>query len=95
MILEEPSLKNSCREFLQSVLSETAPEIQRTEMTNAFYAGVYTAFGFYKSVFAVGVSEERGVEILVSLGKEIDRWKDEMVARAKDGRPHPKLDEIP
>jgi len=33
--------------------------------------------------------------ILNKTGDELARWKEEMVARAKDGRGHPKLDDIP
>lgn len=88
-------LKAACREFLKLVLPANCMEIQKTEMTHAFYAGAYTAFGLYHSVGYDSISEEQGVETLTSLSDELDRWRFEMETRAKDNRPHPKLDDIP
>lgn len=95
MAVKNPTLKESCREFLAAIIPEDAPEIQTTEMTAAFYAGALTAFDLYRSCGDDSVSEDEGVEIISSIAVELDLWKEEMVARAKDGRGHPKLDDIP
>ena len=71
---EKMNIENSWNQFAFMVISRKAPEIQREEMKNAFYAGFTECFAYLKHVIGSSDNEDDSIRNLQDIEKQIHKF---------------------
>lgn len=72
--MKEQIIEEQWMAFERAVLAPTAPEVQRTEMRKAFYAGAAVLFKVLMDLGEPEISEDVGEATLERIGNEIQAY---------------------